>query len=161
LPHRHLRDGEAVADSEAGALKVAAWIDQMKGAIREKASADALDSLTIAREGSTLRFSAKGDTLLAGQKGKTALNSDLGVELYAVMMAGFPGMPPRTVAEDKLLSVRTGMKREEVLSLLGQPLSVSSIQGLDTPRETWTYQLAFGKQFTVKLDGGVVTSRPR
>jgi hypothetical protein len=77
------------------------------------------------------------------------------------MMAGFPGMPPRTVAEDKLLAVRTGMKREEVLTLLGQPLSVSSIQGLDTPRETWTYQVAFGKQFTVRLDGGVVTSPPR
>jgi hypothetical protein len=53
------------------------------------------------------------------------------------------------------------MKREEVLRLLGQPLSVSAIQGLDTPRETWIYQVAFGKQFTVKLDGGVVTSPPR
>jgi hypothetical protein len=77
------------------------------------------------------------------------------------MMAGFPGMPPRTVAEEKLLAMRTGMKREEVLTLLGQPLSVSAIQGLDTPRETWTYQVAFGKQFTVKLDGGVVTGPPR
>ena len=53
------------------------------------------------------------------------------------------------------------MKREEVLSLLGQPLSVSSIQGLDTPRETWTYQVPFGKQYTVRLDGGIVTAPPR
>jgi hypothetical protein len=43
------------------------------------------------------------------------------------------------------------MKREEVLSLLGQPLSVSAIQGLDTPRETWTYQVAFGKQLYCEI----------
>jgi outer membrane protein assembly factor BamE (lipoprotein component of BamABCDE complex) len=89
------------------------------------------------------------------------MNSDLGVELYGVIMAGFPGMPPRTVAEDKLLAVKAGMHREEVLSLLGPPLSVSSIQGLDTPRESWTYQIPFGKQLTVRLDGGVVTAPPR
>jgi hypothetical protein len=107
-----------------------------------------------------VKIAAKGEALMGGQEAKTALNSDFGVELYSVMMAGFPGMPPRTVAEDKLLAVRAGMKREEVLSLLGQPLSVSAIQGLDTPRETWTYQVAFGKQFTLKLDGGVVTTPP-
>jgi hypothetical protein len=76
-------------------------------------------------------------------------------------MAGFPGVPARTVSEDKLLSVKPGMKREEVLSLLGQPLSVAGIQGLDPPRETWTYQVPFGKQVTVRLDGGVVTVAPR
>jgi hypothetical protein len=53
------------------------------------------------------------------------------------------------------------MKREEILSLLGQPLSVSAIHGLETPRETWTYQVPFGKQVTVRLDGGVVTIPPR
>jgi hypothetical protein len=93
--------------------------------------------------------------------GKTAMNSDLGVELYSVMMTGFPGAPARTVAGDKLLSVKAGMKQEEVLRLLGQPLSVAGIQGLDTPRETWTYQIPFGKQVTLRLDGGVVTVLPR
>ena len=68
-------------------------------------------------------------------------------------------MPART--QDKLLTVKAGMHREELLTLLGPPLSVSSIQGLDTPRETWTYQIPFGKQFTVRLDGGVVMSAPR
>jgi hypothetical protein len=53
------------------------------------------------------------------------------------------------------------MKREEVLGLLGRPLSVSSIQGLDSPRETWTYQIPFGKQVTVRLEGGIVTAPPR
>ena len=154
-------DGEAVAESEASALKIAAWVDQMKTVIREKTGVDALESLTVRRDGSTLRFAAKGDALLAGEAGKIAMNSDFGVELYAVIMAGFPGMPPRTVAGDKLLAVREGMKREEVLSLLGKPLSVYSIQGLDTPRETWTYQIPFGKQLTVRLDGGVVAVPPR
>jgi hypothetical protein len=70
-------DGEAVADSEASALKIVAWIDQMKAGIAQ------FDSLNVAREGSDLRFTAKGDALPAGQDAKTVLNSDLGVELYA------------------------------------------------------------------------------
>jgi len=154
-------DGEAVADSEANAEKIALWVDHMKAAIREKTGVGALDSLTVERAGVTLRFAAKGDTLLDGEAGKAAMNSDFGVELYAVIMAGFPGMPARTVAGDKLMAVKAGMKREEVLSLLGRPLAVSAIQGLDVPRETWTYQAPFGKQLTVRLDGGVVTGPPR
>jgi hypothetical protein len=154
-------DGELVADSEASAEKIVQWVDRMKAVIREKSGVGALDSLTVDRTGANLRFAAKDDGLLAGESGKTAMNSDLGVELYGVIMAGFPGMPPRTVAEDKLLAVKAGMHREEVLSLLGPPLSVSSIQGLDTPRESWTYQIPFGKQLTVRLDGGVVTAPPR
>jgi hypothetical protein len=153
-------DGEAVADSEAGAEKIAAWVEQMKTAIREKTGVGALDSLKVERAGSTLRFAARGD-LVAGQTSQSAMSSDFGVELYGVVMAGFPGVPARTVSEDKLLAVKTGMKREEVLSLLGQPLSVAGIQGLDPPRETWTYQVPFGKQVTVRLDGGVVTVAPR
>jgi hypothetical protein len=65
------------------------------------------------------------------------------------------------VAQDKLRSVQAGMKREDVLSLLGQPLSVSGIQGLEIPRETWVYQVPFGKRFTLRLDGGVVAAPPR
>jgi hypothetical protein len=60
---------------------------------------DRLDAQTLARLARVdpqLRFAAKGDTLLAGEAGKTTINSDLGVELYAVIMAGFPGMPART-----------------------------------------------------------------
>ncbi len=154
-------DGEVVADSEASAEKIAAWVDRMKAGIRDKTGVGVLDPLTVERAGATLRFAAKDDALLAGEAGKSAMNSDLGVELYGVIMAGFPGMPARTVAEDKLLSVKTGMQREEVLSLLGPPLSVSSIQGLDIPRETWTYQIPFGRQLTLRLDGGVVTTAPR
>ena len=148
-------DGEAVADSEAGAEKIAAWVDQMKTAL------GALDSLTVERAGATLRFAAKGEGLLAGEAGKTAMNSDLGVQLYTLMMTGFPGAPARTVAGDKLVAVKIGMKQEEVVRLLGKPLTVSGIQGLDTPRETWTYQIAFGKQVSLRLDGGVVTAIPR
>jgi hypothetical protein len=154
-------DGEAVADSEASAEKIALWVEQMKAAIREKTGVGALDSLTVERTGSTLLFAAKGDGLLDGAAGKAAMNTDLGVELYAVIMAGFPGMPSRTVAGDKLLAVKTGMNREEVLKLLGRPLAVSAIQGLDVPRETWTYQAPFGKPLTMRLDGGVVTVPPR
>jgi hypothetical protein len=154
-------DGEAIADSEASAEKIAAWIGEMKSAIRAKTGVGALDSLTVERAGATVRFAAKGDALLAGDAGKAAMNSDFGVEVYSVMMAGFPGMPSRTVAGDKLSTVKAGMKREDVLTLLGRPLTVSSIQGLDTPRETWTYQVPFGKQLSVRLDGGVVTAPPR
>jgi len=59
-------------------------------------------------------------------------------------------MPART--QDKLLTVKAGMHREELLTLLGPPLSVSSIQGLDPPCETWTCQIPFGKQLTVRLE---------
>ena len=74
---------------------------------------------------------------------------------------GFPGVPLRAVAADKLLALKAGMHRQEVLGMLGPPLSVSAIQGLDEPRETWTYQVAFGKQVTVRLDSGVVSVPPR
>lgn len=154
-------DGEVVADSEAGAEKMAAWVEQMKSVIREKTGVGALDPLTEERAGASIRFTAKDDALLAGDAGKAAMKSDLGVELYSLMMSGFPGVPARTVAEDKLLAVKVGMHREEVLSLLGAPLSISSIQGLDLPRETWTYQVPFGKQFTVRLDGGLVSTPPQ
>ena len=153
-------DGEAVADSEAGAEKIAAWVERMKAAVRERTGVGALDSLTVERAGASLRFVAKDDSLLEGDAGKTAMSSDFGVEFYDVVMASFPGMPSRAVAEDKLRSVKAGMRREEILSLLGPPLSVTSIQGLDLPRETWTYQIPFGRQLSVRLDGGLVTAPP-
>jgi hypothetical protein len=56
--------------------------------------------------------------------------------------------------------VRQGMKREEVLSLVGPPLSIAAIQGLDEPRETWTYQVPFGKQLSVRLVNGIVSQPP-
>lgn len=153
-------DGEVVADSDASAEKIVAWVDHLKAVVREKTGVGALDSLAIERTGATLRFAAKDDTLLSGDAGKKAMSSDLGVELYSVIMGGLPGTPARAVAEDKLLAVKAGMKKEEVLALVGPPLSVSAIQGLDTPRETWTYQIPFGKQLSVRLDGGVVTAPP-
>lgn len=153
-------DGEAIADSEAGAEKIAAWVDQMKAALRKGATSGVLDALNVQRTGATIRFSAEGDALVEGDAGKTAMNSDLGAELYSTIMSGFPGAPARAVAADKLLAVKAGMKREELLGLLGKPLAVSKIQGLDVPRETWTYQAAFGKQITLRLDDGVLTGAP-
>ena len=153
-------DGEAIADSEQGAEKIAAWVDQVKAALRKGGTAGPMDALHVERAGAAVRFSAQGDAFVAGDAGKTAMNSDLGAELYGVILSGFPGAPARAIAADKLLAVKPGMKREELLSLLGKPLSVSKIQGLDVPRETWTYQAAFGKQVTLRLDDGVVTALP-
>lgn len=154
-------DGEVVADSEAGAQRITAWVDQMKAAIRVKTGVGVLDALMVEQTGSTVRFSAQDDGLVGGNQGKTAMNSDLGAELYSVIMSGFPGSPAHAVAQEKLLAVKEGMKRDEVLALLGKPLSVSKIEGLDVPRETWTYQAPFGKQLTVRLDDGVVTGPPQ
>ena len=64
------------------------------------------------------------------------------------------------MAADKIAAVETGMKREDVLHLPGTPITVSSIQGLDTPREIWLYQVPFGKQFRVRFEDGVVTRLP-
>ena len=150
-------DGEAVSDSEANAQKLSAWVDQIKDSVREKTGVGALDPLTLTLDGSTVRFAAKGEDFLAGDAGKAAMNSDVGLQLYSAIMSGFPGMPARFVSEDKLYSVKAGMKSEQILSLLGPPLSVTSIQGLDTPRETWAYQTPFGKQLAIRLDGGVTT----
>ena len=150
-------DGEAVTESEEGARKIAAWVEQIKTAVREKTGVGALDALNVSVDGATLRFAAKDNGLLTGDAGKKAMSSDFGVELHGLIMAGFPGMPARTASEDKILAIRKGMKREEVLTLVGTPLSVAAIQGLDEPRETWTYQVPFGKQFSVRLDNGVVT----
>jgi len=148
-------DGEAVADSEAGASGIAGWVDRMK-------SAGVLDdALNLTRDGPTLSFELKGDAYLSGDKAKAAMNSEVGVELYRLVMSGFPGVPVRSVAEDKLRAVKAGMKRDEVLALLGPPLGVAAINGLDTPRETWTYQIPFGKQLSFKLESGIVTSSPR
>jgi hypothetical protein len=146
-------DGEAVADSEASASGIADWVDRMK-------TAGVLDALNLTRDGASLSFEVKGDGYLSGDKAKAAMNSEAGVELYRLVMSGFPGVPSRAVAEGKLLAVKAGMKRDEVLSLLGPPLGVAAINGLDTPRETWTYQIPFGKQLSFKLESGVVTSSP-
>jgi hypothetical protein len=145
-------DGEAVADSDASAESIAQWMDRMKAATK------ALDGVTIERAGASLRFSAK-DNAIDSTKG--AMSSEFGMELYSVMMASFPGAPLRTVAQEKLAAVKTGMKKDDVVSLLGRPLTVTSIQGLETPRETWTYQIPFGKQVTLRLDDGAVSSTPR
>ena len=154
-------DGEAITDSDAGAQKIAAWLDEMKAAARAKTGVGALDALKITLDGATLRFAAKDDGLLTGEAGKTAMSSDFGVELHGLLMGGFPGKPPRTVAEDKIFAVHTGMKREDVLSLLGPPVSVTGIQGLAESRETWTYQVPFGKQVSLRLQSGVVSEAPR
>jgi hypothetical protein len=69
------------------------------------------------------------------------MDSELAVELYSVMMAGFPGVSKSAVAADKLRAVKTGMKRDDVFALLGRPLSVTSIQGLEVPRETGPIRL--------------------
>jgi hypothetical protein len=154
-------DGEAIADSETGAEQIAAWVEKIKASMRGTAAAGPLDALALERSGATLRFSAKGEALLSGDAGNKALHSDFGVALYSVMMAGFPGVAERTVASERLQSIKAGMKREEVLNLLGRPLTVAAIQGLDVPRETWTYQVPFGKQLSVRIEGGVVTGPAR
>lgn len=154
-------DGEAIADSEADAQKLAAWLDQLKGALRPKTGTGALDALNVTLDGPALRISLVDDGTLAGDAGKKALNSDLGVELSRLITGGLPGEPVQTVAEDKILAVHEGMKRDEVTALLGKPLSVTSIQGLDEPVETWTYQVPFGKRYSVRLENGVVSAPPR
>jgi hypothetical protein len=153
--------GEAVTESDEAAAQVAAWIEGMKSALRGKAGAGTLDALAVSREGVTLQFSASGEGLLSGDAGKSAMHSQFGVELYSLLTAGYPGLPSRTAPEEKVLAVKTGMKREDLLTLLGQPLSVYAIQGLDPPRETWSYQVPFGKQYLVRLDGGVVAAAPK
>jgi hypothetical protein len=153
--------GEAVAESEAGASEFADWIERSKSAMRDKDGTGAMDWLTVKRDGVILRFTGSGGALPSGDAAKSLMNSDFGVDLYALTMAGFPGAPARTVPADKLRAVRTGMKKDEALALLGQPLSVFSIQGLNPVRETWTYQVPFGKSVTLQLEGGVVTAPPR
>lgn len=150
-------DGEAVADSEASAVEIAAWLDQTKASLRQMTGTGVLDSLNVERSGATLRFSATDRALLSGTAGRAALQSDFGVELYALMFGGFPGIQARSVAENKLLALKAGSTREDVLAMLGPPLSVSAIQGLEPPRETWTYQVPFGKKYSLRLEGGVVS----
>jgi len=145
-------EGVAIADSDTSAEAIAQWMDRMK------AAAKSLDAVTLERAGASLKFMAKDNT---PDSTKAAMSSEFGMELYTVMMAGFPGMPLRTIAQEKLSAVKNGMKKDEVLALLGKPLTVTSIQGLDTPRETWTYQVPFGKQVTLRLDDGTVSSTPR
>ncbi len=153
-------DGEAVTDSPASAQEIGTWIDRIKNLVREKTGSGVLDPLKVSLDGPALRFEAKDSGFLTGDAGKTAMNSDFGVELYQIVMAGFPGTPARIVAADKIAAVQTGMKRDDVLHLLGTPLTVSAIQGLETPRETWFYQVPFGKQFKVRFEDGVVTQPP-
>jgi hypothetical protein len=157
-------DGEVVADSEAGAAAVAAWVNRMKETFVARAGVDAKgwDALQLEPAGATLRFRVAGDGFMrGGESGKTsAMSTDFGVELHRLLMGGIPGAPSRTVPEEKLLAVKEGMKREDVLHLVGPPLSVTSIQGLELPRETWVYQVPFGKQYSVRLDGGAVSRPP-
>jgi hypothetical protein len=154
-------DGEAVTDSDASAQQIAAWIDQIKSLVKEKTGVPALDPLKVSLDGATLRFTAKDDRILNGDGGKQLMNTDLGPQLYSVLMSGIPGTPARTVPEERILQIRQGMKREEVLKLLGQPLSIRAIQGLEEPRETFLYQVPFGKQYSIRLDAGVVSQPPR
>ena len=157
-------EGEVVADSPENVDRIAAWVDQMKALLREKAPAAGLDELAIEKAGSTLRFSAKDSGLLATQPSTNAVNpaldSDFGAEVYSLLMAGLPGQPARVVAGEKLRAVKKGMTKDEVFRLAGAPLGVTAIQGLEEPRETWTYQIAFGKQVSFRLDAGVVTATP-
>jgi hypothetical protein len=149
-------DGEVVADSDSGAEQIATWVERVKTRLREKTGKGALDALTTERSGATLRFAAKSGP----ETSSPEMDSELAVELYSVMMTGFPGVSKSAVSADKLRAVKAGMKRDEVLALLGRPLSVSSIQGLEVPRETWTYQVPFGKRLSLRLDDGVVTLAP-
>jgi hypothetical protein len=148
-------DGEATADTESKADAILQWVERIK----QKGNGS-LDALKVDRAGATLHFAAKGNSFTTPEVNKVTMSSDFGAELYSLLMSGLPGMPPNAVSQEKMDAVRAGMKREDVLTLLGRPLAVSSIQGLETPRETWTYQVAFGKRFNIRLDNGSVAVAP-
>ncbi len=149
-------DGELEAASPERATEISTWVQAMKDGLKLKNGDSALDTLAIDKGGATLRFSAKGSQLANSQ----ALHSEFGPELYSLITARIPGAPARAVAQDKLKAVKAGMPREEALGPAWSPLSVTFGSGLELPRETWLYQAAFGKQVTVRLDGGVVTVAP-
>jgi len=156
-------DGEVVADSAESAERIAVWLGRIKELLKGQPQTEELASLTLEKSGANLRFSTKGLASQASKPASTpnpALDSEFGAELYSLVMAGIPGQPPRAVAGDKLRQVKKGMKSEEVIALVGPPLGVMSIQGLEESRENWTYQVAFGKQMTLRLDANVVTVEP-
>src|SRR5262249_53329333 len=108
-----------------------------------------------------VRFSAREAVATASsQAPNPALDSDFGAEIYSLFLAGIPGQPARAVAGERLRTVKKGMSKDQVIALVGPPLAVMSIQGLEEPRETWTYQIAFGKQMTLRLDNNLVTVEP-
>lgn len=114
------------------------------------------DALTIESSGTTLRVSAQG----FDPSGSFASDSALAVKMHPLFLGWLPGQPKSVVSTAQMQAVREGMAQEELVRLAGRPIAVSGIQGLETPRETWTYQIAFGRQVTIRLDGGVVTAPP-
>ena len=156
-------DGEVTADSPESAGQIAAWLEKIKAMAKGTARTEEIQSLALEQAGATLRFSAKVSLASAtpvGADPNPALDSEFGAELYALALAGIPGQPLRAVAGDKLRLVKKGMKSEEVIALVGPPLGVMSIQGLEETRENWTYQVAFGKSMTMRLEGGIVVIEP-
>lgn len=165
-------DGELVTVSETIMDKLMATVDEAKARmIKDNPKTRAtLDKMTVERDGDTLRFSAKGGKLSTQQ-----FSTEIARQLHGMVSAMMPTpgggalqrpqavaaaveTPSAAVADEKLLAVKKGMKRAEVVGLIGKPATVSSISGLEVQRETWTYRLESGKKVTLRLDDGVVTA---
>ena len=160
-------DGEFGAVSDAIIDKMMVELEATKAkAIKENPKMRALlEKLAVERDGMVLRFSAQG-----GKINPKQFASELSKQVRTVMSSLLSGGASQQraivdlkvlVPDEKLEGVKKGMTRDEVTGLLGKPVMVSSISGLDVPRESWTYHLASGKKVTLRLDDGVVSSLPR
>jgi hypothetical protein len=63
------------------------------------------------------------------------------------------------IAESQLADIAPGQSRDSVIAALGQPVSISRVQGLeDGPRERFLYRLSATRSAAIQIDAGRVVS---
>ncbi len=66
---------------------------------------------------------------------------------------------PTVIAESQLVDIAPGQSRDSVIAALGQPISISRVQGLDDgPRERFLYRLSPTRTAAIQIDAGRVAS---
>lgn len=63
------------------------------------------------------------------------------------------------ISESQLVDIAPGQSRDSVIAALGQPISISRVQGLDDgPRERFLYRLSPTRTAAIQIDAGRVAS---
>lgn len=153
-------DGDIVTDSDARGEKLISELEALKASMVSPDADDEGGGVMVEQSAASTHFSMKVDQIMVPAMGAVLLRPFLSLFGKAAAVQQTQAPPMATVSDDKLQAVKQGMTRAQVVELVGQPHAVTSISGLEIPRETWTFRLASGRKATVRLDNGIVAAGP-
>ncbi len=154
-------DGEVVTNSDARREKLIGEIESLRQAMMLPDGDDRDEAtdrgVTLDHAATSVHFTTTVDQIAVPALAVPLLQPFTSLFISKSTSAAPGPAPVATVADEKLRAIQPGSTRNEIMTALGPPHMVTSISGLDVPRETWAYRLSSGKKATFRFDAGIVT----